>query len=268
MRNYRVSLGLGWPYSVLFEEEGVLWIGWMCSEGADGSSGGEVRHLLCDVLAVALDFGHGVHQGFRDALQGTIGVRHQVSVERSHTEVSDGDAVASDPLAGVGAQGLVHKTEELLCDAGELFDGGIFRFTFWSEHDSSDGADSITVGLDNRVNEASLLEVLGVVVAKLDAEHVHNGTQSSAVHFLAINGELDLGETSVELTARAVVSSLGCAPILLCPASLLPVLTVVSEHLSDRVGAAAEAVEVPELDAGIDAALPYNLRLNIARLRN
>ena len=227
---------------------------WVCSGGADGSSGGEVSHLLVDVGAVALQFGQGHHHGGRDALEGTVGVHHQVSVERSHAEVSDGNAVASDPLAGVAAQGLVDETTEVLGDGGELFDGGLF-LVLWSEIDSSDGADNITEGLDDRVNQAGLLEVLWIVVAKLRAEHVHDGAQSSAVHFLATNGELDLGETSVELTAHAVVFSLGCAPLLLCPASLLPVLTVVSEHLSDRVCAAAEAFEVPHLDAGVDGSL-------------
>lgn len=116
------------------------------------------------------------------------------------------------------------------------------------------------------VDVASLLPVLGVVVAELGAEAVHDGVELGKSDLLAFHDHAGLGKATAKFAA--VASGLLSFPNGRGQAVLLVGLAVVVQHENDRVGATLCEVEVVDRDVSRNARLSVRTHLLfLARLR-
>ena len=210
------------------------------------SSSLEVGELSHHSLAVGLELGRLVELGHESLAAGVRGVHDEVADPGSHDEVAHANIVATNELAAVALELALNNLVEFATDGDESCDV-LVLLVGWSEEDGGGLAEDISPGVDDGVVVHGALPVLGVVVAKPDGEHAHDGTELTKVVDLAAGVEINLGKTTSEL-ATIACSLLGF-PSWGSVADLLVLLTVVLEHLSDRVGAAVEAIEVLEFDA-------------------
>ena len=155
-------------------------------------------------------------------------------------EVGDGHLVARNILTAAVGQGLLDQAVELYQDLSELFK--LLRLLlFGREKGSSSGVGDVAPSIDDRVAVAGGLPILGIVVAELDAEAVHDCAELGQV----LAASFDLRQSRSELALRLLAR--------LHDSCFLNGLTSVLAHLLDGVSAAA-ALEVLELNLSWDLA--------------
>lgn len=120
-------------------------------------------------------------------------------------------------------------------------DGSRLLRILGEDKDLAKGIKDVAPSVDNHVDDASLLPVVGGVVAVLDAE----GAEDCEGLLLALATACSDGQTT-ELTS--VTSSLPLSPGILSGRHVLERNALVFEELDEGIGAAVRALEVLNLD--------------------
>ena len=178
----------------------------------------------------------------------------EVTDPRSHDEVTHANAVATDEFASMVTHLRVSHLVELLCDRQEILDV-LWLVSLGTEEDFGAGTKDICPSVNDRIMVERALVVLRVVVAVLDAEHAEDGTELSHALLLAIDGDLSVGESTSEL-ATLTSGFLGF-PALSGLTNLLVLLTMVLEHLRERISTSIKSIKVVELHALIEKILAF-----------
>lgn len=207
--------------------------------------------LVPDVLDVGLSLGASarnvsLHQGSRE---GATRVVQAVLNNGDHAEVGDADHVSAGEFAAVEVEVRLDKGEDLLLDGTDGFHLG-HLLVIRGKQDATHTADNVAIGVDDWVDQAGRLPVLGVVVAELDAKHAHDGAKLLKLHLPATHGALDDGHAA----HFAAHHWLLLWPLFKCDHIFLVRLAMVLEHLSDTV-ASATGREVRPVDGFLHDAL-------------